>query len=60
MAHDADDDARGAVVQRLFDAKAEWHRAQARLPVREGAIITPGVIIWMKCQRQQQRFHGIM
>jgi len=35
MAHDADDDARGAVAQRLFDAKAEWHRAQARLPVRE-------------------------
>jgi hypothetical protein len=46
MAHDTERDARGAVVQRLFDAKAEWHRAQARLPVREK------VRILLELQRQ--------
>jgi hypothetical protein len=38
MAHDAEpaeDTGRSAIVRRLFDAKAEWHLAQARLPVQE-------------------------
>jgi hypothetical protein len=26
---------RDATIRRLFDAKAEWHRAQARLPLQE-------------------------
>jgi len=28
-------DERGAMMRRLFEAKAEWHRAQARLPIQE-------------------------
>jgi hypothetical protein len=35
MAPDPDNAVRGAMVQRLFDAKVEWHRAQARLPIKE-------------------------
>lgn len=46
MAHDPADAARGAAVQRLFDAKAEWHRAQARLPLQEK------VRILLELQRQ--------
>ena len=46
MAPEADLAARHAVLQGLFDAKAEWHRAQARLPVREK------VRILLELQRQ--------
>jgi hypothetical protein len=46
MAPDTDDAARDAAVHRLLDAKAEWHRAQARLPVREK------VRILLELQRQ--------
>jgi hypothetical protein len=46
MAHDPANAERGAVVQRLFDAKAEWHRAQARLPLQEK------VRILLELQRQ--------
>ncbi|MCX6542981.1 MAG: hypothetical protein NTV05_01050 [Acidobacteria bacterium] len=35
MAHDPDNSVQNAVAQRLFAAKAEWHLAQARLPIKE-------------------------
>jgi hypothetical protein len=28
-------DERAAIMRRLFEAKAEWHKAQARLPLQE-------------------------
>ncbi|MCX6538576.1 MAG: hypothetical protein NT151_06530 [Acidobacteria bacterium] len=46
MAHNHENAVRDAVVQRLFDAKAEWHRAQARLPLKEK------VRILLELQRQ--------
>ena len=46
MAHNADPTTRAAVLQCLFDAKAQWHLAQARLPVREK------VRILLELQRQ--------
>ena len=46
MTTDAERDERGAIMRRLFEAKAEWHRAQARLPIQEK------VRILLELQRQ--------
>ena len=46
MVHDAQDKAVAIVATRLLAVKAEWHRAQARLPLREK------VRILLELQRQ--------
>ena len=46
MSHDSPDHAVTAAARRLLDAKAEWHRTQAQLPVREK------VRILLELQRQ--------
>jgi len=46
MAHEPEDGARAATIQRLLESKAEWHRAQARLPIKEK------VRILLELQRQ--------
>ena len=35
MAHESQSAPIGAEARRLLEAKAEWHRAQARLPIEE-------------------------
>jgi hypothetical protein len=47
MPPDASRDAQSASARRLLDAKLSWHRAQARLPVREK------VRILLELQRQE-------
>jgi hypothetical protein len=46
MAIQTEQAARDAFMRRLFEAKAEWHRAQARLPLQEK------VRILLELQRQ--------
>jgi len=46
MTRDPESPEPDAFVQRLFDAKVEWHRAQARLPIKEK------VRILLELQRQ--------
>ena len=47
MAPDVGRDAQSAEASRLLDAKVSWHRAQARLPLREK------VRILLELQRQE-------
>lgn len=46
MTYEPEDVAHVAAIQRVFDSKAEWHRTQARLPIREK------VRILLELQRQ--------